>query len=155
MGCDLPRSEVIFFVFQNREVLTSLNNQENSKINLMEAICKYKEGDKVRIKSEQWYNDNKNDDDRVVNERTLESFTAAHSRHCGEIMTIKEVVQVDPETAYYEMVEDNRDLIWEDEMIECKVGQIDRMVSLEKVCKYLENHPSVDIEGLKRYLGNN
>lgn len=118
----------------------------------MEAICKYKEGDKVRIKSEQWYNDNKNDDDRVVNERTLESFTHSHSRYCGEIMTIREVVQVDPETAYYEMVEDTRDLIWEDEMIECLVGHADTMVSLEKVCEYLKKYPSVDLEALKNYV---
>lgn len=121
----------------------------------MEAICKYKEGDKVRIKSEQWYYDNKNDDDYIVIERTLECFTKAHSRHCGEVMTIREVVQVDPETAYYEMVEDHRDLIWQDEMIECLVGHADTMVSLDKVCEYLRNYPSVNIEGLKRHLGIN
>ena len=120
----------------------------------MEAICKYKKGDKVRIKSEQWYYDNKNDDDYVVIESTLECFTKAHSRHCGEVMTIREV-EVDHGTAYYEMVEDNRDLIWQDEMIECLVGHADTMVSLEKVCEYLSSYHSVDIDGLKKHLGIN
>ena len=120
----------------------------------MEAICKYKKGDKVRIKSEQWYYDNKNDDDYVVIESTLECFTKAHSRHCDKVMTIKEV-KVDHGTAYYEMVEDNRDLIWQDEMIECLVGHADTMVSLEKVCEYLSSYHSVDIDGLKKHLGIN
>lgn len=121
----------------------------------MQALCKYKEGDKVRIKSEQWYYDNKNDDDYIVIENTLECFTKAHSRHCGEVMTIREVVQVDPETVYYEMAEDHRDLIWVDEMFECLVGQADTMVSLEKVCEYLRSYNSVDIDGLKKHLGIN
>lgn len=66
-------------------------------------------------------------------------------------MTIKEV-EVDHETAYYKMVEDDRDLIWQDEMIECLVGHADTMVSLEKICEYLEKYPSVDLKALKNYL---
>lgn len=114
----------------------------------------YKKGDKVRIKSEQWYYDNKNDDDYIVIESTLECFTKGHSRHCGEVMTIREV-EVDYGTAYYEMVEDDRDLIWQDEMIECLVGHADTMVSLEKVCEYLKKYPSVDLEALNNYVTKN
>lgn len=148
----MHRSEGIFFIHQNREVLTSLNVSTNLKKTDMDTL--YKKGDKVRIKSEQWYYDNKNDDDYIVIESTLECFTKAHSRHCGEVMTIKEV-EVDHETAYYEMVEDDRDLIWQDEMIECLVEHADTMVSLEKVCEYLKKYPSVDLEALKKYVTEN
>ena len=73
---------------------------------------KYKVGDKVRIKSLDWYNENKNN----CNEITFENnphwrFVANQSDYCGQIATITAV----SETAYrLEQIPWN----WTDEMIE-------------------------------------
>lgn len=115
----------------------------------------YKKGDKVRIKSEKWYDDNKDDLDQVVLKSSCEVFGKGHSRHCGSVVTIKKVYQEDLQPVYYDIEEDNRDLTWTNDMIECLVSHADTMVSLEKVCKYLKKYPSVDLEALKKYLTEN
>ena len=80
---------------------------------------KYKEGDKVRIKSLDWYNENK-DEDGIV-ELSTHIFTPGMSQFCGKVMTIEDVFEdIDDNVVYY-MEEIDYD--WTDEMIECKVEE--------------------------------
>ena len=74
---------------------------------------KYKVGDKVRIKSLDWYNENKASDDEIRCHPIW--FGKEHSKYCGQIMTISDV----REDLYY-MIEDDGDdtYAWTDEMIE-------------------------------------
>lgn len=76
---------------------------------------KYKVGDKVRIKSIDWYNENKNKFGKVWTSGGQIPFDKCMSKWCGKVMTISHV-GVD----YYTMVED---LVgyWTDEMIDCKI----------------------------------
>lgn len=76
---------------------------------------KYKIGDKVRIKSIDWYNKNKDEYGYV---RCIDIlFTLEHSKYCGKVMTISHV-----RADHYTMVEDLEGY-WTDEMIECKVKE--------------------------------
>ena len=80
---------------------------------------KYKEGDRVRIKSLDWYNENKNKYGRVpliYSHGAKFNFLKEMSTFCGKEMTITEVD--DYECKYYEMKEDSGDYHWTDEMIE-------------------------------------
>jgi hypothetical protein len=73
---------------------------------------KYKVGDKVRIKSLDWYNKNKNNRNEITFENNPHwRFVANQSEHCGQIATITSVSK----TAYrFENIPWN----WTDEMIE-------------------------------------
>ena len=75
---------------------------------------KYKVGDKVRIKSIDWYNENK--DENGIVELSTHVFIPEMVEHCGTIVTIKDVFEdLDDNVVYYmeEIVWD-----WTDEMIE-------------------------------------
>ena len=77
---------------------------------------KYKVGDKVRIKSLDWYNENKNEVGNVPlidNTNSKYNFTKIKLGFCGKVMTISSVNMY----SYY-MVEDNCEYFWTDEMIE-------------------------------------
>ena len=73
---------------------------------------KYKAGDQVRIKSIDWYKENKDTDGKVWTSGGQIPFDKCMSEWCGKVMTISHV-RVD----HYTMVED---LVgyWSDEMIE-------------------------------------
>ena len=73
---------------------------------------KYKVGDKVRIKSLDWYNENKDEDGDVPCREY--DFVSEMSVFCGKIFTI----DVDFEDGTYLMKEDTDGFIFEDEMIE-------------------------------------
>ena len=78
---------------------------------------KYKVGDKVKIKSLDWYNENKSNFGAVYAGSGF-CFWKNMARHCGEIMEIT-IVKVDPEDSnkgYYFM--ENSDERWTDGMIE-------------------------------------
>ena len=75
---------------------------------------KYKVGDKVLIKSLDWYNKNK-DDDGIV-ELSTRVFIPEMIEHCGQIVTIKDVFEDTDGNAVYYMDEIVWD--WTDEMIE-------------------------------------
>ena len=78
---------------------------------------KYKVGDEVRIKSLDWYNENK-DNYGVIYAGNGFCFWEYMVRHCGEIMKIA-IVKVDPEDSnkgYYFM--ETSEEKWTDEMIE-------------------------------------
>lgn len=83
---------------------------------------KYKIGDKVRVKSLDWYKSNKNEYDSVVLGGIRPGFTHSMSIYCGKVMTI---VDVDSEYGDYTMMEDNGRFCWDDEMIEGLVENFD------------------------------
>lgn len=81
---------------------------------------RFKVGDRVRIKSLDWYNENK-DEDGIV-ELSTHIFTPGMSQFCGKIVTIEDVFEdIDDNVVYY--IEEI-DYDWTDEMIECKVEEV-------------------------------
>ena len=77
---------------------------------------KYKVGDKVKIKSLDWYNENRDSLGDV--DCVCETFIKEMAQYCGKIMTILKTFDDDT----YAMVEDAEDeYFWCDEMIECLV----------------------------------
>lgn len=76
---------------------------------------KYKIGQKVRVKSLDWYNANKGKFDNIVLGGVRPSFTHYMSRYCGQVMTI---VAIDSEYGDYTMKEDNGVFSWDAEMFE-------------------------------------
>ena len=83
---------------------------------------KYKADDRVRIKSLDWYNENKNEDGDIECSKNI-WFYREMSKFCGKIMTISHV-----RADHYTMVED---LVgyWTDEMIEGLVEEEDKETS--------------------------
>lgn len=78
---------------------------------------KYKEGDKVRIKSLDWYNENK-DADGIIDCGVLE-FDEELSAFCGKIVTLNSLSSTNAyDRDCYTIIEDNRRYNWTDDMIE-------------------------------------
>ena len=77
---------------------------------------KYKIGDKVRVKSLDWYEKNKNYEGDVCLRAFTDSsynFTNTMSEWCGKVVTILSV-----DNKYYDIVEDSCEWYWTDEMFE-------------------------------------
>lgn len=96
---------------------------------------KYKVGDKVRIKSLDWYNENKDEDGFVhCGDRIFDNYMRVF---CGSVVTIGGVYPY----CGYDVREDMQCRTWTDDMIE---GLADsdkpKMVSLDDVCNWLEEH---------------
>ena len=94
---------------------------------------KYKIGDKVRIKSIDWYNQNEINGIVVING---DAFNKEMSNYCGQIMTISNI-----ELKYYLLK--GTQYAWTDDMIEGKIDealQIQENTNLE-----LSNHQVQDI----------
>ena len=107
---------------------------------------KYKVGDKVRIKSLDWYNTFK-DEDGVVDCGQW-CFDKKMSRFCGKIVTICES---DDMFNWYRIREENNSYIrYNNNMIEgfADVEPQEKMVSLDKVCEWIEN-----IDDASEYVG--
>lgn len=126
---------------------------------------KYKKGDRVRVRSLEWYKkmlripsklfwiDKPNDffDGIRCGSRV---FTDGMCKFCGKVMTIQEVG-----IKFYLMEEDKIGYEFTDEMIECLVDEPqekmiecladaepqDKMVSLDKVCECLKNTIDDDV----------
>ena len=93
---------------------------------------KYKTGDKVRIKSLDWYNTNKNDFGLIFCNNIC--FDEKMIEFCGKTVTI--VAQRD--NKYYFIKEDNCLSFWSEDMIEGLADEPqEKMVSLEKVEEWL------------------
>ena len=110
---------------------------------------KYKIGDKVRIKSLDWYNENKNEFGEVWTSGGKIPFNKYMSYKCGKVMTIS-FVGAD----YYTMVED---LVgyWTDEMIEglaeeeTLIERVDgklKLESIKRVREYWSEYARIFIE---------
>ena len=100
---------------------------------------KYKVGDRVQIKSLEWYNKNKDDNREIKFENGI--FTTLKSTFLGQIMTIEEIT---PEKQYIFM-EDKYKTLWTDEMIEGLVEE--EAKSHNNICKQLidEMNPNVEV----------
>ena len=85
---------------------------------------KYKVGDKVRIRSLDWYNKNRDRIDEVVCGKTI--FIPDMVKYCGEIVTISDVR---PIIDVYHIKEDGGMFSWTDEMFE---GLVEEEMSLDK-----------------------
>lgn len=90
---------------------------------------KYNEGDKVRIKSKEWYDTNKDEYGNVhFNGEYGWMFTERDSRFCGKVVTI-----LCKGTTSYEIVEDSCEGFWTDEMIEGLVEEETEEVNWRKI----------------------
>lgn len=76
---------------------------------------KYKIGDRVKVKSIDWYNANKDKYGNVVLGGIRPSFTHIMSEYCGQEMTI---IDIDSEYGDYTMREDNGSFGWDADMFE-------------------------------------
>ena len=101
---------------------------------------RYKVGDKVKIKSLDWYKTYKDECDVVYCGDIL--FIESMSKYCGKVLTIDRIFNFN--TTTYEMLEDSNEFNWTDDMIECLVepammNESSKMVSLDNVCRWLDN----------------
>ena len=78
---------------------------------------KYKVGQKVIVKSLDWYNENKDNNCEIKFENGI--FTTLKSTFIGQIMTIEEITS----EKQYILMEDKYKTLWTDEMIECRVEE--------------------------------
>lgn len=107
---------------------------------------KYKIGDKVRIKSFDWYNENKDEDGRVMCGYT--GFCKEMVKYCGKVLTIMTIGnQYIGSKQEYFMHETNYEWGFTDDMIEglADVEPQEKMVSLDKVCECLKNTIDDDV----------
>ena len=93
---------------------------------------KYKVGDKVRIKSLDWYNKNKDEDGDVPCGDY--DFVEGMKKFCSEVFTISEDVGDG-----YLMLEDTNGFVFTSEMIECKVKE--EVDLIPKFGEYSDNEP--------------
>ena len=77
---------------------------------------KYKIGDKVRIKSLDWYNENKDENGSVLCNYNY-YFTRLMTKYCGEVMTVKDIINV-PLCRCYMFEEDEFMCHFTDDMLE-------------------------------------
>lgn len=107
----------------------------------------YKVGDKVRVKSLKWYNANRDREENINLIDTTDSqynFIEPMSGFCGKIVTI---TGCSGNKGYYDVLEDNGEYFWTDEMFEGTIKEDEKMVSLDKVCEYLKSLTYQDYPG--------
>lgn len=98
----------LFFEKYPKEKIEGQSNEQSSE----NATMKHKVGDKVKIKSLEWYNENKDENGEVAIHRI---FTKDLSFYCGRTATITEV---NNELKYYALDVDSCRWDWSDEMFE-------------------------------------
>lgn len=107
---------------------------------------RYKKGDKVRIKSLEWYYANRNSEGAIIFP-DFRIFDESMPEFCDKVVTIDDYV---PRGNCYDIKEDGKVNFWSDDMIEglaIKDPQ-EKMVSLEKAVEYLEaNFPDIENVG--------
>lgn len=99
---------------------------------------RYRKGDKVRIKSREWYNANKNSEGAVLF-NGLRIFDEDMSKFCGKVVTIE---AYNGRWHSYDIKEDGKVNFWYDEMFEGLAIEDElqeKMVSLDRACEYLES----------------
>lgn len=96
---------------------------------------RYKKGDKVRVKSLDWYKANKNQEDAIIFEDS-HIFDESMSEFCGKVVTIE---HCNAKHNYYDIEEDGKVNYWVDDMFEGLAIEEpqEKMVSLEKVKEWL------------------
>lgn len=119
---------------------------------------KYKVGDKVKIKSLDWYNDNRDYYGNV--ECGFYYFIEEMSKYCGKILTIgkkynnKYVLQEDENFAWTDDMFDS--IIENPDDVESKTTS-EQMVSLKIICEYLDKelYTSYDLLGNVQTVSKN
>ena len=99
----------------------------------------YKVGDKVRVKSLDWYNTNKNSEGTIIF-NGFRIFDEDMSKFCGKVVTIE---SYNSRWYYYDIKEDEKVNFWYDEMFEdpaIEEEPQEKMVSLKQVCEWLQNN---------------
>ena len=96
-----------------------INLEKGAPRNPITHLPKLELGQKVTIKSLEWYNSNKNEHTGIV-KLTTESFVSDMSEYCGKTATIVDVFKdFDGEgDIMYRIDLDNRGWNWTDEMFE-------------------------------------
>jgi hypothetical protein len=100
---------------------------------------KYKPGDKVKIKSLDWYNANKNSEGTIIF-HGFRIFDENMSEFCGKVVTIE---SYNSRWYYYDIKEDEKVNFWYDEMFEdpaIEEEPQEKVVSLDDVCRFLDEH---------------
>ena len=100
---------------------------------------KFNAGDKVRIKSIQWYNENKNGNGEVITAQGS-TFYKRMARFCGDSRVIKAVYGT-----FYRLENDSFDDNWNDDMIE---GKFKAPKTQEEINNYLSEIPIKDANNL-------
>lgn len=100
---------------------------------------KYKPGDKVRIKSLEWFNTNKCDGHVMCDGFVFLEFM---SEYCGKELTIDYIYTDSNGKQAYVMKETNAAWRFTDSMIEglAEDEPGEKMVSLNDVCRFLDEH---------------
>ena len=97
---------------------------------------KYKKGDKVKVKSLDWYNSNKNSEGAIIFE-DFQIFDESMSEFCDKVVTID---AYNSRGNSYEIKEDGKVNYWTNDMFEdpaIEEEPQEKMVSLDKVCDIL------------------
>lgn len=97
---------------------------------------RYKKGDRVRVKSLEWYRANKNSEGAIIFP-DFRIFDDSMSEFCGKVVTID---AYNPRGDYYDIKEDGKVNYWSDAMFEglaIEDEPQEKMVSLDKVCDML------------------
>ena len=105
----------------------------------------YKVGDKVRVKSLDWYNTNKNSEGTIIF-NGFRIFDEDLSKFCGKVVTIE---SYNSRWYYYDIKEDEKVNFWYDEMFEdpaIEEEPQEKMVSLKQVCEWLQNNIDFYVE---------
>ena len=104
---------------------------------------RYKTGDRVRVKSLEWYNANKNSEGAIIF-HDWRIFDDSMAEFCGKVVTIDAYI---PRGNYYDIKEDGKVNYWSDDMFEGLAIEKtqEKMVSLEQVCEWLQNTIDDDV----------
>ena len=96
---------------------------------------RYRKGDRVRVRSLEWYYANKNSEGAVIFDN-FRIFDESMSEFCGKVVTID---AYNPRGNYYDIKEDGKVNFWSDDMIEGLAIEKPQcnMVSLDKVEEWL------------------
>ena len=115
---------------------------------------KYKPGDKVRIKSIDWYNENKDETGRVMFDYI--GFCKEMTKYCGAVLTIMTIGNQDIGSKQkYFMHETDYAWGFTDDMIEGLVDEEpqDKMISLNDACEWIKKNFRSDGYFSLYYLG--
>lgn len=104
---------------------------------------RYKKGDRVRVRSLEWYNANKNSEGAIIS-HDWHIFDESMSEFCGKVVTI---VYYNSRGDCYEIEEDGKVNYWSVDMFEGLAIEKpqEKMVSLEQACEWLKNTIDDDV----------
>lgn len=105
---------------------------------------KYKIGQKVRVKSLDWYHHNKDGYGSVPIGDKKPKFTYNMSKYCGQVLTIDDHSEYEGE---YYMIEDDGKYVWADEMFEGVVD--DHQYHTDMSGRY---HPDSEPDNIDKYI---